>query len=563
MAEQTEETLDVEKIEVKGGHLRRNSTGNLDILNSGVKVLPHYLRASVGSCHDFCKHGMKHDTETKSRIPMPKRSTLESQNLDRTVNSVQKYKTSTSLISPKPMLDSKSQIPDKEQVIKKVVISSKQKQQEQSVISPKPFPEQQVIRKEVPASAKKVAISSKRVSSPREGIDVSAKHASDRKQQVPLLNRSKTLPNSKNRIPDKQQVIKKEVPASAKKVAISSKQVSSPRDGTPKSPFKTKLSSLSIPGHLSTRRFSEIIIPKGVEALKLSPAGGSNSRVNRDINTSKEDGMRKKNDTVSPTFFLAPKRYFKSVLSLKSESHKSPKRVSHLKNQNTLEKDESREENVPEKTLYVIKTEPEDFTQNDSSEVKSLGYDQTGMHTSQFPPSSEDKNPNGIQSPPSESSLQIDESSPISECSGNEIANQKVEHKMRDCSPRRLNFRRGGELTDVQSENNSPRKLRFRQGKVQDENQTQVKAADDTKRRSFRRAAADGKLNGTKPESEKVVLRHQHVQGKKDVQSLFNNVIEETASKLVQTRKSKVKALVGAFETVISLQDTNFSATNY
>jgi hypothetical protein len=32
-------------------------------------------------------------------------------------------------------------------------------------------------------------------------------------------------------------------------------------------------------------------------------------------------------------------------------------------------------------------------------------------------------------------------------------------------------------------------------------------------------------------------------------------VIEETASKLVESRKSKVKALVGAFETVISLQD--------
>ena len=50
-------------------------------------------------------------------------------------------------------------------------------------------------------------------------------------------------------------------------------------------------------------------------------------------------------------------------------------------------------------------------------------------------------------------------------------------------------------------------------------------------------------------------LRHQDAQEKKDAQGLFNNVIEETASKLVESRKSKVKALVGAFETVISLQD--------
>jgi len=42
---------------------------------------------------------------------------------------------------------------------------------------------------------------------------------------------------------------------------------------------------------------------------------------------------------------------------------------------------------------------------------------------------------------------------------------------------------------------------------------------------------------------------------------LLNNVIEETASRLVaEARKSKVKALVGAFETVISLQETGKAA---
>ncbi|PHT26428.1 hypothetical protein CQW23_33955 [Capsicum baccatum] len=45
------------------------------------------------------------------------------------------------------------------------------------------------------------------------------------------------------------------------------------------------------------------------------------------------------------------------------------------------------------------------------------------------------------------------------------------------------------------------------------------------------------------------------VQEKKDVQDLLNNVIEEMTSKLVKTGKSKVKTLVGAFETVISLHN--------
>ncbi|XP_062026985.1 uncharacterized protein LOC133743169 [Rosa rugosa] len=76
-----------------------------------------------------------------------------------------------------------------------------------------------------------------------------------------------------------------------------------------------------------------------------------------------------------------------------------------------------------------------------------------------------------------------------------------------------------------------------------------------------RKGVAVGLLNGIRSNPEKVVLRHQDVKGKKGDQKLFNNVIEETASKLVETRKSKVKALVGAFETVISLQDTRPAAT--
>ncbi|KAL6507361.1 hypothetical protein OROGR_023556 [Orobanche gracilis] len=56
--------------------------------------------------------------------------------------------------------------------------------------------------------------------------------------------------------------------------------------------------------------------------------------------------------------------------------------------------------------------------------------------------------------------------------------------------------------------------------------------------------------------SRRVVLKHPEVQRKKNGQVLLNNVIKETASKLAESRKSKVKALVGAFETVISLQES-------
>ncbi|XAR71038.1 hypothetical protein NMG60_11028118 [Bertholletia excelsa] len=58
-----------------------------------------------------------------------------------------------------------------------------------------------------------------------------------------------------------------------------------------------------------------------------------------------------------------------------------------------------------------------------------------------------------------------------------------------------------------------------------------------------------------KPE-EKNVAATQPVagQGKKDSQA-YNDVIEKTASKLMEKRRNKVRALVGAFETVISLQE--------
>lgn len=49
-----------------------------------------------------------------------------------------------------------------------------------------------------------------------------------------------------------------------------------------------------------------------------------------------------------------------------------------------------------------------------------------------------------------------------------------------------------------------------------------------------------------------VALRHQKTLEKKRSRRLYNSVIEETAGKLAIARKSKVKALVGAFESLIS-----------
>nr|GEU81936.1 muscle M-line assembly protein unc-89 isoform X2 [Tanacetum cinerariifolium] len=92
-----------------------------------------------------------------------------------------------------------------------------------------------------------------------------------------------------------------------------------------------------------------------------------------------------------------------------------------------------------------------------------------------------------------------------------------------------VKFRRGRVL-ELEYEDNGPKKLTFRRGRVLD--------------------------NGEDNDSEKVTLKHQE-QEEKEAQELLNRVIEETATKLAEDMKTKVGALVGAFETVISLQPSS------
>ncbi|XP_011085721.1 muscle M-line assembly protein unc-89-like [Sesamum indicum] len=110
---------------------------------------------------------------------------------------------------------------------------------------------------------------------------------------------------------------------------------------------------------------------------------------------------------------------------------------------------------------------------------------------------------------------------------------------------------RNQQAVDVHWGNNSTRILRFRRPKVVWPEDGKV----DLKRRICKKTGDKDDAAGAELCSGKVILKHQDVQGKTDVKILLNNVLEETASKLVESRKGKVKALVGAFETVISLHE--------
>ncbi|RLN39421.1 uncharacterized protein C2845_PM01G07150 [Panicum miliaceum] len=118
-------------------------------------------------------------------------------------------------------------------------------------------------------------------------------------------------------------------------------------------------------------------------------------------------------------------------------------------------------------------------------------------------------------------------------------------------TPYKMKFKRG-KIVELPPDSSGPRRLKFRRKSA---NEVSNRETQPTRRIYKRNSTSNVVPTNPDMESPGVKLQHQDAQEKKDAQGLFNNVIEETASKLVESRKSKVKALVGAFETVISLQD--------
>ncbi|KAK1436481.1 hypothetical protein QVD17_02261 [Tagetes erecta] len=124
---------------------------------------------------------------------------------------------------------------------------------------------------------------------------------------------------------------------------------------------------------------------------------------------------------------------------------------------------------------------------------------------------------------------------------------RKMAKENEEISSKTLKFKQG-KIIGSQSEINTPRKQKFGKGKVLDENKT---GQEDGK--SLRRLTSEGVLHTPESNSVSVALKHCETEVDKPNTPL-NNVIEETASRLIKTRKSKVQALVGAFE-MISAND--------
>ncbi|KAM3393823.1 hypothetical protein P3S68_002824 [Capsicum galapagoense] len=255
----------------------------------------------------------------------------------------------------------------------------------------------------------------------------------------------------------------------------------------------------------------------------------------------------------TPTLSSPPKSSSVKPLILRVRSNKSLKLLAPLKNQNKMRSDGTNKLNpemVPEKTLRTpkVKASPKSSSHLQS---RSLSNEEDKMEVVKPADSALGEYTSG-----SKKLLHIAEAETVGKNQKKTLRKGKTGvSNDNNSSAVKLKFRRG-KIVDLQQETSSPRRLTFRWGRHVGESQD-----SNIRKRIFKKKGVDGDKSNTIPISGKIILRHQDVQEKKDVQGLLNNVIEETASKLVETGKSKVKALVGAFETVISLHNKPSAVT--
>ncbi|XP_075512393.1 uncharacterized protein LOC142547785 [Primulina tabacum] len=478
------------------------------------EVVPRYLRPSSGSCHDLCKYGRKHVFEEKPWKSSRKRM----------------GKPSHSELAPVEIIISGE--PKKEKLLKHKLSIDTNKLSLNQKLSP--------------------GIKSL---SPKPKISLVAKTHS------PIPNASsgdnKKLPKFKSSFvrksfsPDPPEVIKREILPPSKQVELPVQEVSL----TDTKPSRTEKRT----GYQSDKRPPSL--RSKLVKVKVPLSSGENSdgkgRRNGDVETGRKMTDLKasaKKALKSSAAPFSPKVTRNKKASVITRKTRSLKLASPMKDQNRLlrvETETSDNENVPEKTLHVIETGTRSDSLDSISDDLSRGKSPSLLSREKHDDESDHNSGDAYELVLSDNGpAKNEEVESVTENGKKTLTKNRVilsEDKYR--SPVKLKFR-SGKVVDLMSDNNNPRRLKFRKRNI-------VGAANskaDVSSRTYKKTGDDGATDA-KLSSEKVVLKHQDVQGKKDDQLLFNNVIEETASKLVKSRKSKVKALVGAFETVISLQE--------
>ncbi|KAF5791984.1 putative Calmodulin-binding domain, plant [Helianthus annuus] len=516
------------------------TTSRKSIEEEGI-IVPNYLRASTGSCHDFCKFGKKHE-HSKTAVPV-------------------KFKRTT--------IVNKDKVPKTVVPIEKKITTRKTATKNEIDTPVEP----------VKATKKDVLLSSKKPLVYKESSSTNGKTT---KNEVKTFNRSTSVAKSSPAVAKQGSnggIVKKDV-RTVKKTGIASKT------GT----VKKVVAKVTLNGSQSPK--ASISRAASLKAIK--------SRGVKQVTPLKDQNRLRKTERKQPVAEMVQAKILNGVEAESEVKHETMEfdfKQSSMELVNPTvcnssdsfsDKNEVEEESP---IVHLVCESSELFSDKEVVESSQSYSDKEIIEEALIAPpvseSSESFYDDEVLE--NESDYNDDEEAKVSEEASetaniNEInisemeasvGNYKILRKGKmvisedkDDATVKLRFRRG-KILDLKSENNSPRRLKFRRrvidGKEDGQNISRKTYKNKTldlqnedqqraSRRSFEKKYVE-ETNESNNGAETVVLKHQAEQEKKDAQGLLNNVIEETASKLVESRKSKVKALVGAFETVISLQD--------
>lgn len=627
-----DEVMIPQKVESLCGHLRRKSTGIMAAPNLQPPIPSRYLRASMGSCHDFCKYGRKHNSEVRTNYLRSRRKAATSGDRHNRDKASAQLEGNEKLLanvdeSPKSVIvkrDDSWSTQDGDVIVNKAGISgacydhdensASLERNEKSLVNVDEFPESIIVKKDESLSTQDGEVVVKKAADSGNQYDEDMTSPSLEGKEKSLVNVDES---------SKSVIVKTDDSLSTPDRDISLQQ---PEDPDVTRDFAADLKKNSVHPSSSTHPKegkSDEVHDKTEGVLSLAAPQSSSSRNNQKIRGTKATGVsvNKKEKILPSTASIAPERSGRRASNKETRNYKHAKSASTQKNC-SISKAEPKLSNCKDKTkktsdfavadvgnkmagtaensLHTLDESPKAEKERRSkgeitpqlppSSGKKKSRRSVNAHGSaQLPPSSDKKNTRRIgrrvnQSPSfssasSSSSLRSTPSLLKSKSTivdtpseheaaekGNPVARSNTNRPKRvgtgssedkNCQPQILPFRRG-KLVEPGLENGPPRRLRFRRPRLLGEYQI---GKGDAARKSFRRKDIDSLEFKSNIKSEKIILKHRHVEKRENARSLFNNVIEETASKLAETRKSKVKALVGAFETVISLQDTKPKAT--
>ncbi|XP_021733920.1 uncharacterized protein LOC110700656 [Chenopodium quinoa] len=521
------------------GQLRKKSDLVIVGPNHKFNVRSRYRSASIGSCHDMCKYGHRHESEKKTSR-LVHRTNREAQPLKKTtsedlencalekVAKVKERKRRTSLSGPIPekavlmrMEDNNSPKKDIDKSVMKRV---------QSEIKPSTVPS--------PGTSSRSKTNTQAVKKPVTQSPNLQKSLTQKVKEIKTLKEEGSYSKGEKEVKTKEPLcspletsLKKKTGYSKGEKEIKAKE---PISNSPKTPLKKSpsLKARLYKNRKSSSRFKNQVNP---EEAKID--------AHDDISENTVCMIRPNSDISSGENSRCTPR------TSKTQGSKGSKKGTGFSLLSSSSRDSSRHQGgdqqgseTTKNKLIVIKTE-DGGSKSVTPRAKSTVSRRTKILDFKNTKQTDTLREDGW----SKTSTSRVKSTVEPKVKPRRKAKSSLEEK--DASAWKVKFKRGT-VVALQTANSAPRKLRFKRGKILGEDQNAKSEIKKLKNEND----MSSETQDAEPGPEKVRLRHQEASEKKDDVDL-NNVIEETASKLVKTRKSKVKALVGAFETVMSLRD--------